>query len=247
MDDPTLTRLLRLVDDPDPDPTEFKEALRAKVHDTLQRDATVSSRPTSRVEPSVNSDWTTERTGARTGERTGRVARWLAVAASIAAVLVGLAAVINEDRDTTAPSSPVQPPPTTTVTLPAVPTTLPTVESACATYAEAAPPFAELERFAELEASSATSSSVLNASLRDLGAAAASLDALRSTLTAGDLISEAGARSLQIAAGGFAQARTELKAGDSSAAARSVTFALSELRELDDPPDATVLSGCGFP
>lgn len=243
MDDPTLTRLLRLVDDPAPDPAEFKEALRATVHDTLERDATERSRPTSRVEPSVNSDWTTE----RTGERTGRVVRWLAVAASIAAVLVGLAAVINEDRDATAPSTPVQPPPTTPVTLPAVPTTLPTVESACATYAEAAPPFAELERFAELEASSATSSSVLNASLRDLGEAAASLDALRSTLTAGDLITEAGARSLQIAVGGFAQARTELKAGDPSAAARSVTFALSELRELNDPPDAIVLSGCGFP
>jgi hypothetical protein len=64
---------------------------------------------------------------------------------------------------------------------------------------------------------------------------------------AGDLISEAGALSIQIAAGGIAQARTELEAGNPAAAARSVAFALRQLSDLNDPPDAIVLSGCGFP
>jgi len=243
MDEPTLTRLLRLVDDPAPDPAEFKDALRAEVQNTLERDAAVRSRSTPRVEPAVTSDWTTE----SPPEKASRLVRSLAVAASIVAVLVGLAAVINEDRDATAPSTPVQPPPTTPVTLPAVPTTLPTVESACATYAEGAPTFAELERVAELADSPATSSSVTDASLRDLSAATESLEELSATFESVDLISEAGLLSLQIAAGGLAQARTELEAGDTSAAARSVTFALGELSDLSDPPDAIILSGCGFP
>lgn len=243
MDDPTLTHLLRLVDEPAPDPAEFKNALRAEVQDTLERDATERSRSTPRVEPAATSNWTTE----RTLERKGRLVRSLAGAASIAALLVGLTALVNGNRDGTAPSTPVPPTPTTLTTLPAAPVTLATVESACATYAQGAPSIAELERFAELEDSFATSGSVADASLPDLSAADASLEELRSTLVAGDLISQAGARSLQIAAGGIVQARTELEAGDPSAAARSIAFALRELSDLNDPPDAIILSGCGFP
>ena len=239
MDEPTLTRLLRLIDDPAPDPAEFKDALRAELQGTLDCDSTGPSRPAIRVEPVI--------TSVRPTAGTGSLVRSLAVAASIAAVLVGLVAVVNGGRDGTAPSTPVPPTPTTLTTLPATPNTVPTVESACATYAEGAPTFAELERVAELADSPATSSSDTDASLRDLSAAAESLEELSATLESVDLIGEAGLLSLQIAAGGLAQARTELEAGDTSAAARSVTFALGELSDLSDPPDAIILSGCGFP
>lgn len=243
MDDPTLTRLLRLVDDPVADPAQFKDALRAELQDTLQRDATGPSR----FAPPAEAVTTTNRKTVRAHEGTGGLVHTLAVAASITAVLVGLAVLVNARRDGTAPSAPVPPPPTMLTTLPATPTTLTTVESACSTYAEGAPTFAELERFAELTDSIASPSSVGDASLPNLAAAVESLKQLSATLVAGDLISEAGALSIQIAAGGIAQARTELEAGNPAAAARSVAFALRQLSDLNDPPDAIVLSGCGFP
>ena len=228
-DDSTLTELLRCVDEPAPDPTAFKSALRLDLHETLQRETHRGPhRSAPRLGMAIEADRPVR--GPRGWTRT------IGVAASIAILAIAMVAVIGPGRDDTEPITPAESLPTAATTAPT--TTIPTVASACSAYAAIAPSFAELERFAQ---------SVDATSTPDLVATAAALEELADALVTGDLIDEAVARTLRIAAGGLAQADAELLAGAASDAANSVMFSLRELGTLSDPPDAVNLPGCGFP
>ncbi len=228
-DESALTELLRCVDDPAPDPTAFKSALRVDLQETLQRKTHRGThRSAARFGVAVE---------AGTPDRGPRGwTRAIAVAAGVAMLAVALVAVIGPGRDARQPVTSTESLPTPATTTDPT-TTIPTVASACSAYAAIAPSSVELERFAE---------TADVASAPDLIATAEALEELAAALVTGDLISDAGARSLRIAAGAMAQADAELRAGAASDAANSVSFSLRELDQLSDPPDAVNLPGCGF-
>lgn len=240
MDDASLTRLLRLVDDPAPEPAEFKKSLRARLDETLER-ATPPDQgsATAPVDVLVDLPESPE-------HRPRRRTRPLLAAAAVVILIAtaGLALGLLEpgpgETDVTQPavSPPTQPPP---------PPTTPTIESACAAYAATAPRFEDLDRFADPDAAADGPPDRTTIDSADLTAASEALETLRGALVDGDLADPQGIRSLQIAAGAIGQAAIELTAGDDSAAAQSVGFALDEIRSLRDAPDVTVLPGCGFP
>lgn len=238
MDDASLIRLLQLVDDPAPEPVEFKTSLRAQVQETLDREAAPDSLPqTTPVAALVNLIESSEH---RPSDRKRPL---LAAAVVVLIAAIGLTLSLREPGPPeTEIIQPAVPPPTQ---IPPPPTT-PTIESACAAYAAAAPRFADLERFADPNAPFDSSPERTAIEPADLASTGEALDTLRGALADGDLADPQGIRSLQIAAGAIAQAAIEFSSGDEVAAAQSVGFALEELRSLNDTPALTLLPGCGF-
>lgn len=241
MDDPALERLLQLVDDPAPDPAEFKSALRSELQKTLDRGVPSGAIDDDRL---VDGEVITlEPSEIRPPRRVSRLVA--AAAATVLIVAVGIGLFM---RDGGSPDMRVVDPAVSSSTEPAPPasSTAPSIESACATYVETAPTVAALERFAEVAATSGSTLEQPAQDPPDLDAAAEALARLGTSLADTQLVDPSGVRSLQLAAGAMTQAATELDAGDRDSATQSVRFALEELRGLGDPPDATLLPGCGF-
>lgn len=224
MTEPTLTDLLRLVDEPTPDPTDVKDALRAELDDTLHHGRTAGRRPGP----------------AAAGGRPPRPRLLIAAALLVVAGAAGVIAyagggddatdtvIAPAGEDTTEPAAPSDPRPTT--------------DTACAAFVADATP---IDRLASFAAAPAATSPAPETAGTDLEATATALEELHRTLVEGNLVDDMTATTLELAAGAMRQASREFESGEIDSAAQSVDASIDELRSLDD--DAAELSdACGW-